>query len=123
MHCHSIRAVSAALLSPDLKVIEVRNRIGFRPNPDLSRFGEGRGIYHVEHFAVQINREEIARRRHTQRVPLTGMHSRLFTVRAPIAFDRQVFALAVPHFVEHDVVFERVGAHDEVVVFVAVTPD
>src|SRR5262245_19907794 len=103
------------LSGDDSQVIEISHRICFCPQAHFACVLESFVLDFVQLFAIEIYRELFALRRHTQRAPLSRRHFYFLPVCAAFAFEWQVSAFAVLDLVEHDIIFERVGAHDVVV--------
>src|SRR5262245_33096393 len=110
------------LLDHDLEVVEADDRVRLGPEAHLACLSERRILDVVEPAAVQRHREARALDVDRERAPRSGRHLDLLPVRAALAHQRQVAALAVLHLVQHHVVLEGVRANHVVVVLVAVAP-
>jgi hypothetical protein len=111
------------LSGDDSQVIEISHRICFCPQAHFACVLEGFVLDFVQLFAIEIDYELLALRRHAQSAPLSRRNFHFLSVCAAFAFERQISAFAVLDLVEHDVIFERVGTHDVVVIGVLETPD
>src|ERR1039458_4282170 len=117
---HKSQVLTAA---PATEVVEDRHAIGLGPDPDVSRIREGRVLDFEHGLAIEDDLEVVALEFHAQRVPLEWGDLFLYAVAALAADDFQDAALAGHRLVEHDVVLQRVGAADVVVVLVHDAPD
>src|ERR1039458_274986 len=109
------------LLPCNAEIVEVRDAVGFGPQANLAGLAE-RGVQHLEQAPViEIDAEQRTPKLHLQHAPLIqrhGMfHAEAFRRRAS-RLERR--ALSVLNLVQDDAVLQRVGAHDVVVVRIAV---
>src|SRR6185295_16558283 len=96
---------------PDFDLIETRHAVGFGPERDPARAREGPVGRGEQRLAVERDGEPLAFGAETEPVPFAGrdLEVRTFELLAP----------AFEHAVEADVVLERIGAHDIIVVRIA----
>src|ERR1700730_9673197 len=115
------RSIPSSWQSPDFDAIKPRYTVGLGPERDLARAGKGavgRGeqLLGVKRDreqlrAVKLDREPLTLRPQSEPVPLVGRDLGVGT------FD--LLAPALDHTIEADVVFERIGTHDIIVIGIA----
>src|SRR5262245_11430911 len=102
---------------------ECGDAIGFGPKAYHAGQREGGILDCKQRLAVEDDVESGAGEFNPQGVPLVGGHSRLYAVTALLADKVERATYTVHGLVEHDVVFERVRAHDVIVVGISCPPD
>src|SRR5450432_1953428 len=108
----------------NLKIVEVDDAVRLRPKPGFASSGEGRVLDFKHFLVVQTHGEEVAMKVDTQSAPSLLGNPVFYAVAVRhSAFGRKGQPLTVLHFVKHNVIFKRVGAHDVVVIGVQVAPD
>src|SRR5262245_66692935 len=80
------------LSGDDSQVIEVSHRIGFCPQAHFACVLEGFVLDFVQLFAIEIDRELVALRRHAQRTPLSRRNYHFHLVLTALPFERWVMA-------------------------------
>src|ERR1043166_3284320 len=114
-------AASPRLITAHL--VEQRDAVGLGPQPDLSRIGKRR-ILDLEHLpAVEGCGEARAFEVDAQAVPDVGWYRDGHAVAALSTDDIQRAADAVDRLVEHEIVLQRIGASDVIVVGIPCAPD
>src|SRR6266850_3934906 len=116
---HNSKRATVLMLLPLLaavsEVVEERHAVGLRPDADFARLSESLVLPFERGLAIEGDFEMIPLEVHAQSVPLVrgDFHFRAFLLSA----------LAVDGVINRDVVFERVGARDIIIVRVLATPD
>src|SRR5215471_10771630 len=112
-----------ASLFDESKIGEIGQAVRFGPEPDLSCPGEGLILCLEQTFPIQKYDEHVVLEYHAQCTPSRGWNLVLHAVRPrgkALRRDRQ--ARARLHLIEHNIIFQRIGASDVVVVRVLESP-
>src|ERR1019366_5700026 len=96
---------------PDFDAIEARYAVGLGPERDLARARDGQVARGEQLLAIEGDREPLAFRPQAELVPLVR--------RDPGVHASELFAPAINHAIEANIVLERIGAYHIVVVGIA----
>ena len=108
----------------DGEVVEGGHAVGLRPEPHAARGFERVVVDYEEMLAVDEHLKARTPGNEAKLAPLPGGDIHHLAIRKrPAPLGLQVNALPLLDFVEHDIVLERVGAHDVVVVLVLIAPN